>query len=536
MNSKRIRFVSILLTAALILPGSVLAQQPGGGSRPSPSMSGGSAGGPGMSGAGMTGGGASRSGSMPSGGGLPSGGGSGLPSGGGTGERPQIGSGAGSGLPSGSGTGERPEGSAFSGFSGFSSDGEGLAGRFGERGSGTLPIELPFSAEGGWMDQFSAGGFGSRGRGGAEGEEPPNGGVFDANTRPDSLPTDIPEAPGAYEDLSGLGELQSDTWTAVEEALMGANGEYADQVTQAAQDAYDQLWTDYYTAVDYTAQVYYDTVTATADYMLQSYYAAVDTTTQTVDYYLAYYDQYMYYCSLYPWDCYSYAYDAVTYTYYYVGDVSSAPTGTTTVGQVPTNVTIMVEPPTPSAEAYEAIVLFANDQLGAVVEPLYAGTVTAEIDQMIQLLPEEMQAFMLNSLEISGTEYWGMLTGGAASVMVGDCAGCVVTTDTLSMQLSSASMGAYAIRASAAVPTTAEEALRLITTVYPKLTGLSFAQITDVDGLAFTATTASLGTDVNGQPISAAKVVYAGVVNVNGAPYVYAMVAVGEGYADVFVN
>jgi len=388
------------------------------------------------------------------------------------------------------------------------------------------------------MDQFSAGGFGTRG------SESPTGGFFDANTRPDSLPTDIPEAPGAFENLTGLGEIQSEAWTAVEDALAGASGsasEYADQVTQAAQDAYDQLWSDYYEAVDYTAQAYYDAVTATAEYALQSYYAAVDYTTQAVDYYLAYYDQYVYYCSLYPWDCYSYAYDAAAYTYYYIGDVSSTPSGTTTVGDVTTNITIVAEPPTPSAEAYEAIVLFANDQLGAVVEPLYAGTVTAEIDQMITLLPEEMQAYLLNATAISGTEYWGMLNGGAAAVTVGDCAtnpaGCAVTADTLSMQLSSASMGAYAIRASAAVPSTADEALRLITTVYPKLTGLSFAQITDVEeGLAFTATTASLGTDVNGQPISAAKIVYAGVLDLNGMPYVYAMVAVGEGYANVFAN
>ncbi len=71
--------------------------------------------------------------------------------------------------------------------------------------------------------------------------------------------------------------------------------------------------------------------------------------------------------------------------------------------------------------------------------------------------------------------------------------------------------------------------------MYPKFTGLAFAQVTDIDtGYAFTATTASMGLDpVTNQPVSAAKVIYAGVVSLNGQTYVYALVGVGEGYASV---
>ncbi|MBE2270907.1 MAG: hypothetical protein IAE80_21900, partial [Anaerolinea sp.] len=306
---------------------------------------------------------------------------------------------------------------------------------------------------------------------------------------------------------------------------------------EAAQQAYDQLWADYYAAVDYTAQAYYDTVTATADYMLQSYYAAVDYTTQAVDYYIDYYDQYAYYCTLYPWDCYSYAYDAATYTYYYVGDVSDTPAGTTTIGDVTINVGYPIQPtPIPSAEAYEALVLFANDQLGAVVEPLYAGAATDGVQSVLTYLPEEIEALMLNAMSISGAAYWGLLPGGAAAVAVGDCAvNCAITADNLSIQLSSGSAGAYGMLASAAAPTSPDTALQLITTVYPKLEGLAFAQITDVEtGYAFTATTASVGYDAaTQQPVSSAKVVYAGVVDVNGVPFVYALVAVGQGYVDL---
>jgi hypothetical protein len=156
------------------------------------------------------------------------------------------------------------------------------------------------------------------------------------------------------------------------------------------------------------------------------------------------------------------------------------------------------------------------------------------VQALIAYLPAEMQAYVANLTTISGETYWGLLYGGFASVMVGDCSSgnCAVTADNLDVQLSSSAAGAYGLLTNAAAPTTPEQALALITQVYPKLDGLAFAQVTDIDsGFAFTATTASLGYDAaTHQPISAAKVVYAGVVSVNGQPFVYALVAVGEGY------
>ncbi|MBK8029849.1 MAG: hypothetical protein IPK17_10140 [Chloroflexi bacterium] len=113
------------------------------------------------------------------------------------------------------------------------------------------------------------------------------------------MPEGLPEAPGAFADLSGLAETQGQAQDAVAGALGDATEQAqaaADAATQQAQQAYDQFWADYYTAVETTAQVYYDTMTATADYLLASYAAAVDYTTQTVDYYLAYAGQ-CYYCA-----------------------------------------------------------------------------------------------------------------------------------------------------------------------------------------------------------------------------------------------
>ena len=131
--------------------------------------------------------------------------------------------------------------------------------------------------------------------------------------------------------------------------------------------------------------------------------------------------------------------------------------------------------------------------------------------------------------------YWGLLNGGVAAVAVGDCApeaDCWVNSDTLELALSSSSTGAYGLIAASTIPATADKALALITQVYPKLEGLAFSQITNIEtGMAFTATAAGIGLDPETQqPLSVAKVVYAGVVDFNGQPFVYALVAVGESH------
>jgi hypothetical protein len=225
-----------------------------------------------------------------------------------------------------------------------------------------------------------------------------------------------------------------------------------------------------------------------------------------------------------------------TNTYVYVGDVSSTPISTTMLGEVTSTAAYPVSStPAPSAEAYEALVVFANDQLGAVVEPLYAGAATDNVQNVMSNLPAEMEAFLLNTMASSMATYWGLLNGGVAAVAVGDCApeaDCWMDGDTLELTLSSSSTGAYGLITTATMPTTADEALALITRVYPKLEGLAFSEITDIEtGMAFTATAAGLGLDPETQqPLSVAKVVYVGVVDFNDQPFVYALVAVGESH------
>ena len=463
----------------------------------------------------------------------------------GQGERPQIGQGA---------QGERPQigqgaqGTSMqfgSGFSPFNMDSAtGQWSRFGDRGSGNLALN--FSQPGEGQSWFELGGFGTPTLdGSATGERPTVQNLEQTGARPEAWPEEMPSAPAAYDEIRDVTELQAQAQDAVTQAT-----EHRDEVTgdiQAtidaastqAQAAYDQFWQDYYDAVAYTAQSYYAVATATADYLLETYYVAVDYALVAVDYYLAYYDQYVNYCYFYPWDCYMYAYDAAMGVYYYVGDVSEEPVAQVEIGDVYVNTTYPVPvEPQPSADAYSAVVLFANDQLGAAVEPLYAGEATEQVELMMQAMPPEMQAFLLRTMETSCADYWALISGGVAAVAAADCsAGSQPVTD-LHAELTTASAGAYMLHTNSAMPATASEALSLITTVYPALTGLAFAEITDIEtGMAFTATAAGIGVDpATGASLSVPKVIYAGVVSVNGQAYVYALVGVGEAYVDLIAT
>ncbi|MBK8027358.1 MAG: hypothetical protein IPK19_39680 [Chloroflexi bacterium] len=376
----RRNFAFLIILGALALPLSISAQgQFGGMSVPAPSLSGGASGGPGMSGAALQAGGQTPpinrpspssapqvNMQMPTGVSLPDGsvqfpdgsiqradGGVKLPDGGQIDPAQIAGSlsehavnrftlsgseagGQDSGLQGrlGGRNGERPplDTSAFSGgFAPFSGEGDGLQGRFGGRGGESLPLESLVAESG-----FS--GFEQMGQ----------------NAFLDALESEL----GA---LQGTVDVES------------AQAAVASAVDMASA-AYDQLWADTYAAIDYNAQTYYDTMAASADYLLQTYIEAVNYTAQAATSYLTAYDKFLAYCALYPWDCYAYAYDAATGTYTYTGDASSAPVTTVNIGDVTINGAYPVEAaPAPSAEAYEALVRFAREQLGATVEPLYAG-------------------------------------------------------------------------------------------------------------------------------------------------------------------
>jgi hypothetical protein len=363
------------------------------------------------------------------------------------------------------------------------------------------------------------GGFGSATSGGIpEGAAGPLSGQWNPST-------ELPTAPAS---MAGI----QDAIAAQAEAVAQAT----EEALNAAQAAYDQLWADYYSAIDYAAETYYNTVAASADALYAAYEEALALTTQTVDYYLDYAATFAEYCYFYPWDCYSYAYNTATGMYEDVSYLSDQPAGEVALGEDAVAVNwpnLAGAVPASSAEAYEALVVFANDQLGMVVQPLYAGTLTEEIAVLMHALPNSVQAYA--ALLVDAQAYWGIISGGAGAVAVGDCsAAAPCAVESFPAALSNASAGVYMLWVGRPMPGSDADALDLVTTVYPALNGLSFSKVTDVQGYGFMANAYGVGTNGAGQPATVAKLVYAGVVQIEGQTVVYAMVVVGETYMSAF--
>lgn len=360
---------------------------------------------------------------------------------------------------------------------------------------------------------------------------------------------EIPAVPTAFENLDRGAAAQEAAQAATEQGQ-----EAVDQAVIATQEAYEQLWADYYDAVDYAAESYYDAATGAIDYgaeTFEDYYnQAVSQAQQTVNSYYDYYDDYQTYTELYPWDSYAYSYDEATgeyvttettnnyYTNYYNNGTESAASVTapisTTVSQ-PAVASPVAQLPAPSQEAYQAIVVFANDQLGAVVTPVYAGQVTQETLALLASLPAQAQNPVYSAQNMAVTAYYGLLNGGVAALALGDCsegASCQLSGD-IPADVSNVALGTYTLQTAEVMPTTPGDALELIQLVYPKLTGLQFTQAADVPGYAFSATTTSVALDNNGQPAFVTKVVFVGVMDVNGRTMVYATVGLGEAYASM---
>jgi hypothetical protein len=216
------------------------------------------------------------------------------------------------------------------------------------------------------------------------------------------------------------------------------------------------------------------------------------------------------------------------------GNGPGGPVATTTI-QPQAAAPSSVQAPAPSQEAYQAIVIFANDQLGTAVTPVYAGGATQEaIDLMTTLLPSQLQNQLYAAQNMAVSGYYGLLKGGVAALALGDCsegASCQLSGD-IPVDLSQATLGAYALQTPEAMPATPGEALQLMTLVYPKLAGLEFTQVADIPGYAFSTTTTSVAV-VDGQPTFVSKVVLAGVMEAQGRTVVYAAVGLGETYSSL---
>ena len=186
--------------------------------------------------------------------------------------------------------------------------------------------------------------------------------------------------------------------------------------------------------------------------------------------------------------------------------------------------------PTASPDAERVLVEFAQQQLGIVIKPIYAGNATDKADALLKALPPEIQSAMNKMPDLATQSYWGLLGNGVATVNIGECAAGAVCTvgGENELELNSASLGIYVLRVSDPTPTDADAALALVQQTFPGLKGLSFSPVEneEIKGYAFYVLVP--GVDLGaGQAAIAAKSVIAGTTDVNGKTVVYAAVGLG---------
>lgn len=194
-----------------------------------------------------------------------------------------------------------------------------------------------------------------------------------------------------------------------------------------------------------------------------------------------------------------------------------------------------------SETASAAIVGFASTYLGAGVSPLYAGVVDSsqsvenpEVQQtmntIISQFPSDIQAMLASAENLSGISYWAVLSDGVGVVYTGDCnsANCSSSMDSVQLQVTSGSLGAYALYRSTNA-TTQQDALNLLYASYPHLAQMTLEATSSDYGFAF------IGTEVN---MSAGQltVYYAGVMPTGDQSIVYAAAGIGDVYVQLMLQ
>jgi hypothetical protein len=262
---------------------------------------------------------------------------------------------------------------------------------------------------------------------------------------------------------------------------------------------------------------------------MQSLLAAGAAATQPSIAYLTYSEEAEAACALAPWECARYAWDAVTGTYIDNRGLSSAPFGTAPLADVPAASLPAVTSGAPSAEAYQAIALFAAEHLAMRVEPLYAGSFSADVSRVLGYLPLEVRAHLAQVAASGEQVYWGLWQGGAGGVFFADCAPpqtCQVV-NAFTPTSADNEAGAYTLFVPDAMPATPEAALTLLTRVYPALMGMGFTQASDIStGYAFTSRYITVLPDgMGGQLTASTRAYLTGVMQISGRTLTYAIAA-----------
>lgn len=186
-------------------------------------------------------------------------------------------------------------------------------------------------------------------------------------------------------------------------------------------------------------------------------------------------------------------------------------------GGLPTN-----GEPDPDDEigAKEAIQTYASDILGLEIPKLLAGGASGELN-----LPVNMQDDVEVALDLAGTTYFGVWSGGIASLSFGDSD---ISGD-FKADVRDGALGVFAITAYSALPEDSATALNMILETYPALSGYQWIETPSEQGYSFTAGEAdrvsvqSWSVELTGTTINAG--VAPGVIN--SQSFVWVVVASG---------
>jgi hypothetical protein len=263
---------------------------------------------------------------------------------------------------------------------------------------------------------------------------------------------------------------------------------------------------------------------------MQSLLAAGTAATQPSIAYLTYSETAETTCAAAPWECARYAWDAVSGVYIDNRGLSSAPFGAAPLGALPSAALPAPGSSSPSAEAYQALTLFAaTEQLMIAIEPLYAGSFSADVSRVLGYLPPEVRAYIAALSEGAEAAYWGLWQGGAGGVFFAECsppATCVID-NAFNIGTADNEAGVYTLFVPEMMPASPEAALALLTRVYPALMGMGFTQLSDISaGYAFTSRYVTIVSDGSGGQMAASTVTYlTGVMQIAGRTLTYAIAA-----------
>jgi hypothetical protein len=143
------------------------------------------------------------------------------------------------------------------------------------------------------------------------------------------------------------------------------------------------------------------------------------------------------------------------------------------------NGTVTHSAPTPvdKVDAKEAIQAYAQDVLGFEISNMFAGGTAGELS-----LPVSLQDGVDLAIDLAGTTYFGVWSGGLASLSFGDSD----LSGDFQADVREGSLGVFVVTQMIAPPENSTSALDLIQQTYPGLSGYSWTETPVERGYGFT--------------------------------------------------